>query len=473
MLTDKDFIVYVGAGGGFGTGEDYSSAKQIDNIVDAIANSGKSSVSMHFHGGLVGRESGLEGARSFAAYMQNTNSYPVSFIWETDIVTILKERLLTINESPFFKKMLLKALKKFAERYVPTINSRGGSSKISDEWIREEMSKEVPFSGWNESQMGVSRGLVSDKQFERGERKVTGEIQAELEREFDADADLAILIKEYNKDATPSTGSRSILSFASAIISIAKIVWRCIRRFHNDRDHGFYPTVVEEVLREFYIGEIGAEVWGLMKTKATHMWHASEGQENVAAYFMNSLIKRMNGSASLQVNLVGHSAGSIAVLNGYRSFFNSSHSHLIKEIILIAPACRFDLFKDVMKATDPLKGRWSIFALSDEREKTDIMIPVLYPQSLLYFVSGLLETEEEGDADDVFILGMERFWKKGSVFENDLMIKGVKEFFSQSHGAAFAAALEKNMGRRTDGFRHGQIDDDEVTKESIQYLISN
>jgi hypothetical protein len=470
MLIDKDFIVFVGSGGGFGDGDRYTSKEQVDKLVDSVVNSGKSSVSLHFHGGLVGREDGLVSARSFAAYMEKTNSYPVCFIWETDMLTILKQRMLTINESPFFKKMLIKALKKFAERYVPAVNSRGGKSKISEEWILEEMSKEVPFSSWNETNIGTSRGLTNDKDYQRGEAAVTQEIKDELEYEVDEDAELAALIQEYNKADTVQNGSRSIVSFASTLISIAKIVWRCIKRFHNDRDHGFYPTVVEEVLREFYIGEIGSEVWGLMKSKAMHMWDKSEERENVAAYFMDSLIKRMNGASNLQVNLVGHSAGSIAVLHGYKSFFNCNHSHLIKEIIFIAPACRFDLFSEVMGATSPLKGRWSIFALSDEREKLDVMVPVLYPQSLLYFVSGLLE----GEGDDVFILGMERFWKNQSGFENDTVIKGVKELFSsQSHGFAFAAALGEIQGRRTDGYHHGQIDDDLITQESIQFLISN
>lgn len=476
MLTDNDFIVFVGSGGSFGNGLKYTSRQQIDNLTDAIVQSGKSAVSLHFHGGLVGRESGLQGARNFAAYMQNTNSYPVCFIWETDLSTTLKQRLLTINDSPFFKKMLLKALKKFAERYIPAINSRGGKNKISEQWIEQEMSNEVPFSSWGTGITSSSRGLISDMEFERGEWEVTQEVKDELERELDSDYELAGLIREYNKtgDELTEANSRGFISTSSAIISIAKIVWRCIKRFYHDRDHGFYPTVVEEVLREFYIGEIGGEFWGLMKDKAVHMWNKTGSEENVAAYFMNTLIKKMNGASNLKVNLIGHSAGSIAVLHGYKSFFNCNHSVLIKEIIFLAPACRFDLMKDVMKTASPLNGRWSIFALSDEREKTDIMIPVLYPQSLLYFVSGLFETEEDGDSNDVYILGMERFWKKQSVFENDSLIKEVKELFSsQPHGTAFAASLGEILGRRTDGFRHGQIDDDQITMESIQYLISN
>ncbi|MFH7012373.1 hypothetical protein ACHRV5_10900 [Flavobacterium sp. FlaQc-52] len=472
MLTDQNFIVFVGNAGSFGNGQGYTSKQQIDDLVDNIINSAKSSVSLHFHGGLVGRESGLEGARSFVNYMQNTDSYPVCFIWETDFVTTLKQRLLTINKSPFFKKILLKALKKFAERYVPAINSRGGKNNISEQWLQEEMSKEIPFSSWNPGGVSSSRGLLNDKEFERGEWSVIQEIKDELEN--DPDIELEQLVKEYNKTDAGSPGSRSILSLTSTIISIGRIIWRSIKRFHYDRDHGFYPTVVEEVLREFYIGEIGAEFWGLMKDKAVDMWNKTDDEKNVASYFMNSLINKMNGATNLKVNLIGHSAGSIAVLEGYRSFFNCNHSNLIKEIIFIAPACRFDLMKDVMKVTSPLHGRWSIFGLSDEREKLDIMIPILYPQSLLYFVSGLFETEEDGDSDDVYILGMERFWKKHSVFENDALIKEVKNLFSfQPHGTAFAAALGETLGRRTDGLRHGQIDDDEITKESIQYLISN
>ena len=42
---------------------------------------------------------------------------------------------------------------------------------------------------------------------------------------------------------------------------VAEIVLRVLRRVRAGRDHGKYVTLVEEVLRELYIGKVGRTVW--------------------------------------------------------------------------------------------------------------------------------------------------------------------------------------------------------------------
>jgi len=46
-----------------------------------------------------------------------------------------------------------------------------------------------------------------------------------------------------------------------------------------------------------------------------------------------------------------------------------------------------------------------LYAMQDDLESRDAIVPLIYPRSLLYFVSGLLEGEEEKP-----IVGMERFY---------------------------------------------------------------
>lgn len=58
---------------------------------------------------------------------------------------------------------------------------------------------------------------------------------------------------------------------------LAAIAYRVIRRHVRGRDHGFYPTVVEELLRELYLANLGAWVWDQMKEKAAAMWLPNDG----------------------------------------------------------------------------------------------------------------------------------------------------------------------------------------------------
>ena len=98
---------------------------------------------------------------------------------------------------------------------------------------------------------------------------------------------------------------------------LAKIVFKVIKRFRNGSDHGFYPTVVEEIIRELYIAELGAWVWDAMKTKALNMWKDNDSRvgadQFVGSCFLTALQQYLKLFPTTQVNLVGHSAGTISI----------------------------------------------------------------------------------------------------------------------------------------------------------------
>ena len=179
------------------------------------------------------------------------------------------------------------------------------------------------------------------------------------------------------------------------IKSVVSIAFKVVKRFIQKRDHDFYPTIIEEILRQFYIAELGATVWNEMKVKADQMWEDNTGRAGLdqyaGRYFLDKLAAYMKTTPGVQVNLIGHSAGSIAICNLLKHS-SQAHSDLkFNNIIFMAPACRADIFKaEIIDHTERF-NKFRSFTMSDINEKNDILVSGLYTQSLLYLISGILE----------------------------------------------------------------------------------
>jgi hypothetical protein len=469
-------IVFVGEFGRFGSGPDYTSKEQIDELINTIRVSGSSSVSLYFHGGLVNRENGIEAAKEYSLLFEEAHSFPVCFVWETGFKEILIERLKTIHKSKLFQKALVKVLKKFAERYIPVVQSRGAAS-ISDAWVEDQLKKDFPFENFDHNVSAKSRSVGVGNEYERGEFEVTQEIEAELERELAMDMEFDEIVREEAALDSSKSTPRALLSGIAVIKKIAAIVWRIIKRFYQHRDHEIYATSVEEILREFYIGDIGTEIWSLMKDKAGNMWMdddpaTNKNEQGVAGYFLNKIIELKRELPDLEMNIVGHSAGCISLLNSYQSIRFKNCRDLLKEMILIAPAARIELCNELMKGDTSFAKRITLFALCDELEIHDTLIKVIYPASLLYFVSGLLE----GAENDAMILGMQRFWQEEFVLSDSEEILNVKKLFATSANSKVVFSpteINAPEGSKNSGTGHSQIDNDPMVQKSIKFLIES
>ncbi|MBK7389242.1 MAG: hypothetical protein IPI23_09305 [Bacteroidetes bacterium] len=153
--------------------------------------------------------------------------------------------------------------------------------------------------------------------------------EADLIRSLEADftyliqADLDFTNTIAKTKLTVDTGqqgqAKGIISTATFIKHVAIIAFRVIKRFINKRDHDFYPTTIEEILRELYVAELGAWVWNNMKVKSNDMWKDNQklsGLNRFAGrYLLDKLIDYVKKYNDVEVNLIGHSAGSIAICN--------------------------------------------------------------------------------------------------------------------------------------------------------------
>ena len=64
-------------------------------------------------------------------------------------------------------------------------------------------------------------------------------------------------------------GEEGLVTAAVLAKHAVSVVRNVFRRFRAGRDHGVYPTVVEEILREFYAANAGGRIWTAMKQETT------------------------------------------------------------------------------------------------------------------------------------------------------------------------------------------------------------
>ena len=221
----------------------------------------------------------------------------------------------------------------------------------------------------------------------------------------------------------PTVRARGFFSTAKLIKHAVQVFARVIARFWKGRDHGIYATVVEEVLREFYFTNVGAAVWGTMLRQTEQTFRAApDGSPRGGRYFCNRLgllLHRLdqNQKPRPELSIVGHSAGAIYACHLLKYAHAQRGQDLpanfaFKHLLLLAPACDFRLF-DTACALTPLPFEsFRLFALRDQLESSYWEVPVLYPRSLLYLVSGAFEREADGEtgAFDLPLVGMERYY---------------------------------------------------------------
>ena len=269
---------------------------------------------------------------------------------------------------------------------------------------------------------------------------------------------------------------RGFITTSLFIKNVAQIALKVIKRFVNGRDHSFYPTIIEEILRKFYIAEIGAWLWNEMKVKSEKMWALNgtrSGQNRyVGAYVLDKLMEYHYQNPDIKVNLVGHSAGSIAICNLLNATGGRFPNFKYNKIIFMAPACRIDLFNNSVVKFPNRYSNFRMYTMADTFEQKDRMIPYLYTHSLLYLISGVLENE--GKDFDSYILGMERFLLSNHAFENVEEIDEVIAFLSTIQNSIIYSKTEDNApdGLQTSALSHGGFDDDSLTISSVLHYLN-
>jgi len=188
-------------------------------------------------------------------------------------------------------------------------------------------------------------------------------------------------------------------------------------------------------------------------------------------YFLQKL-NTYAENKNLRIDLIGHSAGSIVICKLLKTMEENCSNLTVNSVTFMAPACRSDLFyKEVVSEPDRFKS-FRMFTMTDDAESKDALvnkIPKLYPRSLLYFISGVLEND--GKSYDEYILGLHRYSWDGYTTKSQIL-RGIKEFLSESDRLVLSPAKGNANGLNSTAIDYGGFDEDSETIQSIKHILT-
>jgi hypothetical protein len=474
---------------------------------------GPKQILVHLHGGLVDEAQGAEIAERLSGAGPNAFNAPADWeqvyvVWRTGLGETLAGRLRVLAEHDPLYRALLRALLRIVSGKLrrPAAGGRDFGpafsltpTEVSD---RLESSAAAPFGdidtglATGEAEAPPDRGLLdatsivqalqADPAFliatrdlaagvvpssgarGAGAAQASAAAQACLQR-LDADVKLRLA------GAAEGQGGRSLLGAAAVVRLLAEqgaaIGLRVLGRIRRGRDHGLHASVVEELLRQFWVGHVGAGLWAGIKAEAAS--HFSDGRCG------RQLIAALTSRPDHRLLLVGHSAGAIWLSDMLRAA--ADKAPLRADVVFLAPAVRVTDFVSAMAVAGGAIARFRLFAMCDDAERRDALFgegaAAIYPSSLLYLVSGLCETEAGAPLVDAPILGLQRFLA-GAVpdwlteREERAALAEARTFLSAPNRASCFSPVNNGAGLWSDAISHRAFDTDPHTLESVAAMFA-
>ena len=476
---------------------------------------GHQRVLIHAHGGLVGRDEGLAIAGRLAAGPYRDLDCPMVFpVWQSDVLTTVKTNLGALAKRPALLDVL-GALLDWALGKVGGQNARSsdeqgisedelkdlladfecaveepGEAKGVADWLRDaelDLSRDDPAKDAADEKAlteaierspavhAVAEAIESrfgpSADSGRGDGATADEVDAllaSLHPELAAELIAGARTGELESDRS-FAGSALALYFGRKAVTAARAT---LKRYRRGRDHGLWPTLVEEAVRVLLAGDLATGVWEEMKGNARKCF--SKGGDLVpvlkALDKVHTDLKSQGGSLTLM--LCGHSAGAIWHCQMLLALARAKQlTDAAIDLVFLAPAVDYELFTLALGASAPKIRRFRTFAMTDEAERADRMLGRFYPRSLLYLVSGLLEA---GEADDLLV-GLERSWRldADALSEVEVNRHTVASLLLGRDGAFLFGPTgpESQPPDSSHADAHGEFDRDEATLASVAAFL--
>jgi hypothetical protein len=433
---------------------------------------------LHFHGGLVPESSGKAIAEAMAAHYGDTAA-SIAMVWETGILEVFRDNLKKIHKTRVFRKALSWVLAKAAPRLGLDEGAKGAAGQALDAQAIESMLESEAGVALLDSALAEAARVSNSEAVAKGgageESLLEETIALDLELDFYSDPELVELIESDTGGAGPirknlelNAGEKS-LSVMGIAWFVAKVVVAVIRRYRNGTHHDPVPTAVEELLRAAYMGEVGQFAWGEMKRKALDMWIDDgplPGEEgHVGGYVLRRLEKLAQDRPEVTIDLVGHSAGSIAICHMLAEIEAQGRAIPIRNIAFLAPAVRLDFFAQRIVRHAPQFKRFRAFTMCDEAEKSDKLVGAVYPRSLLFFISGLLEARPGTPLAGLARHVTARTASAGAGYDD------VHKWLGAGDRLILAPTPDSAAdGLRTRSAHHGDFDNDNPTLASLLFM---
>jgi hypothetical protein len=477
-LIASDHFVNIGPEGTFEpSGAVQSNPADVDRILENVRSHSPHKVAVHFHGGLVSEAKGLELAARLIPTYEKGGAYPITVVWESGFAETVKHRLETVNQTKLFNKLVNYAIRHAAKWLGASVGARGAGQPMSLTEIETARASDLEMEQMDALARGPG-GVQSEEDVEAARPEIELEIQADLE----ADDELSALLEQDGpdrqaiddelRDVIDQEGQRGIVSTVTVARLLVRVVSRTLERFTAKRDHGVIPTVVEEVMRAAYVAQVGAWIWSGMKVAAEDMWKPNsepiDQSSHAGTYLLDGLAKLQAAEPELTIDLIGHSAGSIAVAHMLEAAADRHPDLRVRNLILLAPAAGADVFQRGIAANEGMFGAFRMFTMEDALERKDHLVPGMYPRSLLYLISGILD----GDADSP-VVGLRRHTTGAPPYDGAPFAQ-VAQFLAQPDDRLVLARTRDDAagGLRTWSTRHGDFDDDEQTLASLTAIIA-
>lgn len=173
------------------------------------------------------------------------------------------------------------------------------------------------------------------------------------------------------------------------------------------------------------------------------------------------------GKTFARITLIGHSTGAVYI----NEFIRQAAARLANasfDVVFLAPANRFEDFDDVLTKHGHLVANFRMFAMTDQLETEDQLVSIIYPRSLLYLISGVLEGEP-----DMPIMGMQRFIADKEVFNKGdfKAVDAVRSWLAAQETRAVWSISTRGNGLNAASRAHGDVDNDAPTIESVKQIL--
>jgi hypothetical protein len=478
--------------------------RDLDGIVDVLRDERR--IVLHFHGGLVTAAAGRRIAESLQGTYRDAGAYPVFFVWHSGLLEVVRGNLGEIVEEEVFK-VIEKWVAKFAAgkiRQEPGAKGLGIPTPSDNEVLSElalrrdgvEPYKDLQLEGVNELDPQEEDAFVAAVAADGDVRNATASIVDSVLPEEEVATSRGIevarrrsrttlmspeVVAEFEREAAGAAeGQKGLISGALLARKAAHVLIRVVQRFRHRNDHGFYPTIFEEILREFYLGNVGAHVWAEMKGETKDTFDAGSPTRG-GRYFMSRLGELIRAGHSPEVTLVGHSTGAVFIDNLLRhveAMRKDPEEALpegfrFKNLIFLAPACTFEDFASTVEGHGELFDRFRMFTMADAAECKDWLLSFVYPRSLLYFISGVLETEADGSSSSAKpLVGLNRYYGAPAADEAPALAL-VRDFIGGDETRVVWSPSTNGEGFASGAVHHSDFDDDEEVRASLSYLISH
>ncbi len=195
-----------------------------------------------------------------------------------------------------------------------------------------------------------------------------------------------------------------------------------LTRYDLRTDHGVYPTVVEELLRAFYLADVGGAEWNAMKKETADTFEAVATAEDGSsstplpqACLRGASELRWLATPQARCSSTTSSPTCSAGMQPARVPCRGTTK---LQVVFLAPAATTAAFADALgKRPDWLGrariGRFRMFTMTDAAEQADRLVGAIYPRSLLFLVSGLLERDAKSKSALLPLVGLSRYLDEG------------------------------------------------------------